>query len=289
MKRYFITSDIHGFYLQFKKALDDKKFDINNENHILIILGDIFDRGSEALDLYNFIQSIPKDRRILVRGNHEQLYLDLLKKKFPEGHDFHNGTVDTFCQIAKMAEISEGISTSDYLESGYHYFCGTYYDTEKIEPECQEYWNEILAKVKKSKITAWIKSKEWVNYFELKDYIFVHSFIPLNDTRPWLPAHYISGHDYSYREDWRNATKWEWKDATWGCPWRLAKEKLNKTGKYIVCGHWHTSDFYNNLKKVKTYYSRENNPIFKSNRYKLIGIDACTAISNKVNILIVEE
>ena len=73
----------------------------------------------------------------------------------------------------------------------------------------------------------------------------------------------------------------------WGCPWKKAKEKLNQTGKTIICGHWHTSDFFNNLTKQKK--NKYNCPLFISKRYKLIGLDACTAASGKINVLVLEE
>ena len=94
----------------------------------------------------------------------------------------------------------------------------------------------------------------------------------------------------SYDANWRDASHKDFENATWGCPWKLAKAGLNKTGKTIVCGHWHTSDFFNNLKKLKVKYNLyENNPIFISKRYKLIGLDACTAATNKINVLVLNE
>ena len=36
MKKYFVVADIHSFYDEFMKALNDAGFDINNEDHILI-------------------------------------------------------------------------------------------------------------------------------------------------------------------------------------------------------------------------------------------------------------
>ena len=68
MKKYFVASDIHGFYTPFIKELNKTGFDLNNEEHILIICGDLFDRGSESLKIYEFIKSLPKERRILIRG-----------------------------------------------------------------------------------------------------------------------------------------------------------------------------------------------------------------------------
>ena len=68
MKKYFVASDIYSFYTLCIKELNKTGFDLNNEGHILIICGDLFDRGSESLKLNEFIKSLPKERRILIRG-----------------------------------------------------------------------------------------------------------------------------------------------------------------------------------------------------------------------------
>ena len=43
--KYYVTADIHGFYPEFHKALDEAGYFTDPEPHKLIILGDIFDRG----------------------------------------------------------------------------------------------------------------------------------------------------------------------------------------------------------------------------------------------------
>lgn len=98
--KYFVVSDIHSFYIELKRALDKAGFNKRNKDHTLIVCGDIFDRGPDTLSVYKFLTSIPKKRCILIKGNHELLYEELLDKSFPESHDFSNHTVDTFCQIA---------------------------------------------------------------------------------------------------------------------------------------------------------------------------------------------
>ena len=67
MKKYFVVSDIHSFYKPFINELTRKDFDACNNEHVLILCGDLFDRGSESLKLYEFIKT-PKERRILIRG-----------------------------------------------------------------------------------------------------------------------------------------------------------------------------------------------------------------------------
>jgi predicted phosphodiesterase len=282
MKKYFFCSDIHAFYTSFSIALKQSGFDAENPDHILVVLGDVFDRGLEVKNTYKFLTSLPKDRLVLIRGNHESLYKSLLDKSFPDSYDFSNGTVSTFCQIAGFSE--ELLHMSYWVKLANREGKDVY----EYQNMPKEYWGQILDIVKSSEITKWIYSDAWVNYFETPNYICVHS---------WLPVRIMSTefntilnkveNTVDYREDWRNATDTEWSDATWGCPWQMAKIGLNESGKTIMCGHWHTSDFYNHLtKRKKDIY---HNPIFKSKRYKLVGLDACTAITYKVNVLVLTE
>ena len=286
MKTYFFVSDTHSFYTPLMTALHNKGFDEHNQDHILVVLGDIFDRGYETLEVYKFLKSLPKERCILIYGNHEHLYFNLLTKRFPDSYDFSNGTVRTFCQIACFEE--------QLLDRSYWYKKAFLESTDdsskqninKYANMPYEYWRQILEIVEMSDITKWLKSDAWINYFETPNYICVHSWIPSSIKYPGGYT-YFPGEEIGYRDDWRNATDTEWNDATWGCPWRKAKLGWNKTNKTIMCGHWHTSDFFNNLTKQKK--QMYDCPIFKSKRYKLIGLDACTAGSNKVNVLVLNE
>ncbi len=56
--KYYITADIHGFYTEFHKALEETAYFTDPEPHKLIILGDIFDRGQEAVEMQRFILSL---------------------------------------------------------------------------------------------------------------------------------------------------------------------------------------------------------------------------------------
>lgn len=97
----------------------------------------------------------------------------------------------------------------------------------------------------------------------------------------------MSGFSEEYNPDWRNATQEEWEEARWGCPWK--KVDLNKTGKTIVCGHWHTSDFWNNLVYHDNVYEIDKeNPIFYDPPIPLIGLDACTALTDGVNVFVID-
>lgn len=77
--RYYVVSDIHGFYSQLIAALNQAGFFADQQPHKLVVPGDLFDRGKEAKELEAFISDLmDTDLVILIRGNHEDLYEDLV-------------------------------------------------------------------------------------------------------------------------------------------------------------------------------------------------------------------
>ena len=77
--KHSIPADVYGFYTEFHKALDEVGYFTDPEPHKLIILGDLFDRGQEAVEVQRFILSLlEQDAVILVRGNHEDLYEEMI-------------------------------------------------------------------------------------------------------------------------------------------------------------------------------------------------------------------
>ncbi len=269
MKKYFILSDIHSFFYEMKKSLDSAGYQKENPEHILIVCGDVFDRGPETISVYNFLSSIPIERCILIRGNHEQVYLHLLEKSYPTNVYFDIGTVNTFCSIAQIP-----------LER-------LYYSRGRKNIDPQEEWRKIVQKVAKHPITRWLQSTQWRNYYELGKYIFVHSFIPTK-TAP-TQAQLV--------HNWRTeATEGQWNFASWGCPWKdylngLFDEESEK-GKVLVCGHWRTGDFFDYLNHDPSYrYSLA--PIYYSHDF--IGLDGgYIEVSDrnyhfKQNVLVINE
>ena len=64
-------SDIHGMYNKYIKMLQLINFTKEDE---LYILGDIFDRGEQPIDILEHI--IAHDNIHLIRGNHEEMFLE---------------------------------------------------------------------------------------------------------------------------------------------------------------------------------------------------------------------
>lgn len=286
--KYFVISDIHSFYDEMMCALKEHGYNKKNKNHTLIVCGDIFDRGKKPLQVYRFLKSIPKSRRILIRGNHEYLLRDLYMKKFPSEHDYSNGTYDT------LAYLSGELSNEEFR-------IRQVFDRALSDPKIEDFsklWDNYREEDKKRRdrifynnkaeeIINWIFSKDWVDYYEINEYIFVHAFIPvkLNDN---MPMYYTCNRKFEYRADWRDASNSDWKIATWGCPWKMYKDGLNQTGKTIICGHWHTSDFWNELDEFDL--PRNECPIYKSDKNPgIIGIDGCVALTKNVNVYVIDK
>lgn len=250
--KYFISSDIHSFYTPYIEALNKAGFDINNPNHVLVICGDLFDRGTETIKLYNFIRDLPKDRRVLIRGNHEYLLSNVYDRKYLKEYDWNNGTGRTVCDFYK-ASVEKDKGTFDLTRMSDGIF-------NTILKEC----------------VNWIRySNEWVNYFEVGKYVCVHSFIPT------INSQYIS--------QWRDiTTEYMWECATWVNPGEEYKKGLFdnevKNGKVLVCGHFHASI-------VATQVTKRNhtsNKAFTDNR-GIIALDTCTARTKKVNVMVYDD
>lgn len=288
MKTYFVCSDIHGYYDEWMTSLSESGFDFYDKDHILVVLGDIFDRGRQPKEIYEFLKSFPDNRLILIRGNHEYLLLDLVKRGYPLEHDEHNGTAQTLVDLYKDPYKTQKefiFENRDKYPNDELYAISFKIYQDAIR---ELYTNDTIKSV-----VRWIKSKKWKNYFELGPYIFVHAFIPLKGR-----INAYLDENGTYYSNWREETDSKmWEDATWGCPYKLYLHgcfdgELIK-GKTLVCGHWHTSLFYNDLlyknNPEKQLDIRKDNPIFKSDLYPgLIGLDTCTALTKKVNILVIK-
>lgn len=242
--KIFAVSDIHSFYTPMKKALDEAGFESGNNNHLLVVCGDMFDRGDESCEVFKYLKSVPN--KILVRGNHEDLLDECLDRGEPWSHDFSNGTYKTICDLG-----------------GAGYGRG-------FDECCNITWSLVKPLL-----------NQMVDYYETEHYIFVHSWIPTHVKRSSF------NRTYTYDDDWHNAYPEDWYNARWENPFTLAANDLNQTGKTIVFGHWHTSHGWS-LKEGRSEWGEDAK--FDICKYKdSIGLDACTAYSGQVNVLVIED
>jgi hypothetical protein len=82
-------------------------------------------------------------------------------------------------------------------------------------------------------------------------------------------------------KDWRNADRSEWKYARWYNGIEAAFQGVIEPKKTIVCGHWHAS--YGHARRRNTHAFGEDADHSTFFDKGIIALDACTAISKKVN------
>lgn len=248
--KIFATSDIHGFYNEFKDALNRAGFEENNPNHLLIVCGDYWDKGHKPWQVMKYLLSLKNC--ILIKGNHEVLMEKMFERGFTKYHDYHNGTAETASiLIDKYCEENKSIVNRNYFDT--------------IKPLVKSFYDKM------------------VNYYETKNYIFVHSWIP------YFQIPKMSGAVKSYNPNWRIAAKYHWeKEAMWENPFKMAKDRLNQTGKTIVHGHWHNSAYWAE-KEGLPEFNKELSKFDICEHDGCVGLDACTAFSRKVNIFVTED
>lgn len=249
MPKFFVVSDIHGFYDELLDALGNAGFDPNNEDHWLISCGDNFDRGPCPEDVMVYLKVLP--RKILIKGNHEQLLVECCERGYPGTHDISNGTFGTINELGDAG-------------SGYAF------------DKC---CIRTLARTH-----AFLDSM--VNYFETKNYVFCHGFIPVtcNDN---LPPYYRRNRPYSKMENWRDANQYQWDDAAWLCSFDMIEQGFG-IEKCIVAGHWHASYGRYMVDGTSEFGPDADFSPFNY-KNKLIMIDGCTAHTHKVNVLVLED
>lgn len=74
--RTIIIGDIHGCYDELISLLDKVNFDINND--MIIFTGDLMDRGTDSYEVLKYVMNIKsklKNRCVIIRGNHEDMFL----------------------------------------------------------------------------------------------------------------------------------------------------------------------------------------------------------------------
>ena len=99
----YLMSDIHGDLKNFKRLL--KNIDFNMD--ILVILGDVLDKGNKPMEAFNLVREIMDKYHghlILVKGNHELFASMYLEGKLSERTWLTTGYggSETFASLKKM-------------------------------------------------------------------------------------------------------------------------------------------------------------------------------------------
>ena len=173
--KYFIVSDVHSCYDELITALNEAGFDIDNEDHHFVSCGDLLDRGNKPLETLKFVTSIPKERRHFIYGNHEELMETMIKRGYPQMHDYHNGTAWTVAYTMDRPTGNIDSVISKFAEL----------------PEWKRYINEC------------------VNYIEIGDFICVHGWIPCAERYDhYYPYDDWKQHDFMFCRWYNGMNAW---------------------------------------------------------------------------------
>ena len=248
--KYYVTADVHGFYSIMRSALEDAGYFTDQEPHRLLVLGDLFDRGEEAKKMQEFILDLmEKDEVILIRGNHEDLFEEFVIKD--DGRSYaHHRSNGTYSTALQLTGFDPEIARREHHRLA-------------ILSQQTPYYKRIIPATR--------------DYYETENYVFLHV---------WIPRSVDGSEYYEFDPDWRTADLIRWEKARWINGIRAAR--FTKEKKTIVCGHWHTSfghAFYED-KGSEDGPDADFSPYYAPG---IIAIDACTAFSKKVNVIVIED
>lgn len=217
------------------------------------------DRGRKSLECLKFVNSLPDDRKILIHGNHESLLQDCLDRGYCLSHDDHNGTTWTVGDLGYYGAVTD--------------------------------MDEVFKLARKN--SEWIKYRNsLVDYAEVGNSIFVHGWIPcFADDSNKYHARDIK---YTFDENWRDG---DWDAARWINGMNAWSQGVKIEGKVIYMGHWHTSWGHSKLHKLGPEWDNKysTNPEHRKAHFEpfvdegIVALDACTAYSHKVNVVVLED
>ena len=248
--KYYVTADPHGFYTELHTALEESGFFDETMPHKLIILGDLFDRGNEALKMQSFILELMEQNEvILVRGNHEDLFEEMITvdEGCPLRHHNSNGTYSTALQLTGYDPTLAIIRNFDFA----------------AKAQETPYYKKIIPAM--------------VDFYETPSYVFVHG---------WIPSIPERNGRVSYRGDWREAAPEEWRDARWING--IDAAQFCAEDKTIMCGHWHCSYGHAKYENKGSEFGSDADfsPYYGPG---VVALDACTAYSKRVNVIVIED
>ena len=173
----------------------------------------------------------------------------------PEGKCRRGLPLSTDC-VAECAELlgEYGVRLAEHPQV----FAFDFADAAKLTP----YYTRIIPAMK--------------DYYETAHYIFVHGWIPAVRTEE----------GYAYDPNWRGAGREAWRKARWYHGIDAAQQC--DTGKTVLCGHWHCS--YGHAifegKGSEFGHDADFSPYYGPG---VVALDACTAYSGRVNLLILRD
>lgn len=263
-KTIFAVSDIHNEYDALINALNKAGFDENNPEHLLVSIGDAFDRGPSAIAVYEYLKRLSdRGSAIVLRGNHTSFLINYLNGKQLGPFDYLcNGVDETLGDFLGRSKPFESWCMIDKQidEPTYGDFADWIAEARK---EINEQYPELL---------NWLNNRPY--YYETQNYIFTHGSI---DTLV---------------EDWHyprciKTIYLDWEALTWDDGSFFGKT-IKNTDKTVVIGHFATSQLRKKYPHLTTKDKGEEFDILERDDGKVIAIDTTSNYTHRVNVLVIE-
>lgn len=197
-RKLFVVSDVHGYLTKLRQVLAEAGFEENNEEHLLICCGDYFNYGSENYEMLRYLRTVKN--KVLVRGNHEDVFLGVLTTGKVAERNLINGSIKNLEELFGKENVDIEKMTVDFSSH-------------------QQLRREFIDFILGTR-----------NFFETENYVFFHG---------WYPFEEKDGQIYLL-SDWHNATQEKWAEARKTKWTKVCRSSERIKGKTIVVGHYPT-------------------------------------------------
>lgn len=267
-KTIHFISDIHNEYYIMKDCLNKSEYDENNDNHLLVVLGDWNDRGPYAVETYKYLKRLTDENKaIVIVGNHQKFLQDFLEGSNNPFNYINNGLDETLADFLGRTKPFESwciIEKNGIVE------IDSFVEWAEIaRKEINEEYPELL---------PWLKSLP--RFFESKNLIGVHASID-TEVEDW---HFPHCERYNLKD-------WDALDFDDGS---FFGKSICNTNKTIIIGHFGTrylrQKYYRGVSTQDELMDMlTDDSIFTRYDGRVIAIDSTVAISKKINVLVIED
>lgn len=128
--RILAVSDIHGENKKFLQLLDEAAYEPDKD--LLVVCGDLIDRGTENLETIRTCQRLQKQGAVILKGNHEQFadeaITEMLAGRTPLNSAAlrhwvdRNGGNNTYDEF-ELLDVEKLIDIRAFIRGLSHYYC----------------------------------------------------------------------------------------------------------------------------------------------------------------------
>lgn len=166
---YYAISDIHGYLSSLKETLKLVDLKSNPENK-LIFLGDYIDLGDNSCECLYYIKKLSekyKEQVIVLRGNHEEMFLEWLSKPIEN--------ITWFNQERNLEPVKSFLTKEQFNEI---------LNLQSPDIFCLSKLISAMVKDNHKELITWIKKMSY--YFQTENQIFVHAGIDEEAEDLWM-------------------------------------------------------------------------------------------------------